>query len=378
MAPLVTVLAGPPSSGKTELLLEQYRARLAADPPGTVLWLAPTWCAAAAVRDRLLGPTLAGCFRPGIMTFANFAAAVLEASPDPIRPLAGPMKRQLVRQLLDEQDARGRLAHFRPIAHTSGLVDLVVEFLSELKRLEIWPEHFRQACDSRGIAPKDEELLEIYEAYQQALLEHQLFDAEGSFWSARHWLKQGQRRPFEDLQIVVADGFSDFTRTQHEILEILAGRVESLSIALTLEPPPCREDLFAKPLKTLAELRTGIRAWKCGTSIRLAIPKDFPAMAHLERHLFGNPREAVAAETTAGIEILAAARPIGEMEMIGADQTADCRRRREARRHRGRVPLAARLGQFGGRGLPPLGPAGGLGAGHEARPAPILGALSRF
>jgi ATP-dependent helicase/nuclease subunit B len=360
MPPRVTVFTGPPSSGKTELLLEQYRAKLAEIVPGAVLWLAPTWRASAAVRDRLLGPNLVGCFRPAIMTFANFAAAVLEASPDPIRPLSGPLKRQLVRRLLDEQNAAGRLKHFRPIVHTSGLVDLVSEFISELKRLEIWPEHFRAACEARGIAAKDEELLEIYQTYQQALREHQLFDAEGSFWSARNWLQQGQRRPFENLQFVVADGFSDFTRTQHEILQILAGRVESLAITLTLEPPPCREDLFAKPLKTLAELRKRHKALEVREGERgergdgreprnqvsafaapqfgespenranktraaassplspLPSPLLWPAMAHLERHLFGNPRRSSSAETTDGIEILAAARPIGEMEMVGA------------------------------------------------------------
>jgi ATP-dependent helicase/DNAse subunit B len=322
--PRVTVFTGRPSSGKTELLLGQYRAKLAENVPGAVLWLAPTWRAAAAVRDRLLGPNLAGCFRPAIMTFANFAAAVLEASPDPIRPLSGPMKRQLVRRLLDEQNAAGRLKHFRPIVHTSGLVDLVSEFISELKRLEIWPEHFRTACEARGIVAKDEELLEIYETYQQALREHQLFDAEGSFWSARNWLQQGQRRPFENLQFVVADGFSDFTRTQHEILEILAGRVESLAITLTLEPPPCREDLFTKPLKTLAELRkrhAGLEVREVESPSPLtphSSPLPWPAMRHLERHLFGNPRQSQEAATTEGIEILAAARPIGEMEMIGA------------------------------------------------------------
>jgi ATP-dependent helicase/DNAse subunit B len=355
----VVVLAGPPSSGKTESLLAHYRTVLTENEPGAALWLAPTWRAVSAVRDRLLDSHLTGCFQPGVMTFANFAAEVLKVSPDPIRPLTDPMKRQLVRQLIDGQNARGRLKHFRSIANTSGLVDLVVEFLSELKRLEIWPEHFRKACDARGISAKDEELLEIYESYQQSLLENQLFDAEGSFWSARHWLRQGQRRPFENLRFVVADGFSDFTRTQHEILEILADRVQSLSITLTLEPPPCRDDLFTKPLKTLAELQKrhanlqvrlegretkgeGGRGKAEEGNCKLQIeqgdlyqrpttndqpaasspfplpPSPFAALRHLEQHLFGNPREPHDAETTAGIEILAAARPIGEMEMIGS------------------------------------------------------------
>jgi ATP-dependent helicase/DNAse subunit B len=47
-------------------------------------------------------------------------------------------------------------------------------------------------------------------------------------------------------------------------------------------------------------------------------PSPFAAIRHLERHLFGNPREPHEAESTEGIEILAAARPVGEMEMIGS------------------------------------------------------------
>ena len=60
------------------------------------------------------------------------------------------MKRDLVRQIMVEQAARGRLKHFSSIAATGGLLDLVCEFISELKRLEIWPEEFhRRLCGPR-------------------------------------------------------------------------------------------------------------------------------------------------------------------------------------------------------------------------------------
>ena len=159
------------------------------------------------------------------------------------------MKRELVRQIIGQQAAAGRLKHFASIAATSGLVDLVCEFISELKRLEIWPEDFQRACSTRGISGRDIDLFEIYEAYQQTLRKHGLFDAEGRFWSARDALQKGEgegrgarelinerrqhRLPampavvphssflIPHLQLVVIDGFADFTRTQHEIIEIL-------------------------------------------------------------------------------------------------------------------------------------------------------------
>ena len=313
MTARLTILCGPARSGKTERLLARYRQALRR-PPGSSLWLAPTWRAAAEVRDRLLDGTLPGCFTPGVMTFAKFAQAVLHAARVPVRRVSRLMKRELVRQIIDQQSARGRLKHFQSIAKTSGLTDLICEFIGELKRLEIWPEHFHDACAARGVADKDVELFEIYDLYQHALREHGLFDAEGAFWSARDVLAKGEGRGERGERndecrmmndestagihhssfnihhsLVVADGFTDFTRTQHEILDILADRAEETFVSLPLEPQPRRADLFAKPLKTLDQL---CRRHPEAAVEELGRPTDplWPAMAHLERTLFTNPR----------------------------------------------------------------------------------------
>ncbi len=355
MSARVTILCGPARCGKTRRLLTRYREQLTRGSPGSALWLAPTWRAAAETRDRLLDGTLAGCFAPGVMTFSKFAQAVLHAAGVPVRPVTRLMKRELVRQILDRQTSAGRLKYFRSIAKTAGLADLIGEFIGELKRLEIWPEEFRRACDARGTTDKDVELLEIYDLYQQTLREHGLFDAEGAFWSAHDVLAKEEGRgekgegkqwpvasgqwpeivaggqwpvagtdksegrnpqsPIPNPQspvfnpqspipnpsplfplpsplspsLVIADGFTDFTRTQHEILVILAARAEAMFITLPLEDQRHRDDLFAKPLKTLAELRRR----HPGTVVEpLPRPDDslWPAMAHLERTLFCDPR----------------------------------------------------------------------------------------
>ena len=330
----VTILCGPARCGKTERLLVRYRDMLARRSPGAALWLAPTWRAATEVRQRLLDETLPGCFQPGVMTFGNFAETVLHAGEIRIRPMTRLMKRELVRQIILEQSSRGRLGHFQSIAKTAGLVDLVCEFISELKRLEIWPDDFRRACAVRGLDAKDVELSEIYDVYQQSLLEHGLFDAEGRFWSARDVLakeegreKNGQERGLgtsvpSRFALIVADGFTDFTRTQHEILAILAGRGEEMFITLPLDSSSRRDDLFAKPVKTLDELR---RRHAGATVEQLDRPanSDWPAMTYLERALFQNPRspQSLAPRPSPlapalNIEILAAARQVGEIELI--------------------------------------------------------------
>ena len=325
MSALVTIICGPARSGKTERLLALYRDALRRRPPESTLWLAPTWRAVAEIRDRLLDGDLTGCFTPGVTTFDKFAVEVLRKAGKPIRQVTRLMKRELLRRIIDQQASRQRLKHFLPIAKTAGLIDLICEFIGELKRLEIWPEDFQRACEQRGLTDKDAELFEFYQEYQQALREHGLFDAEGRFWSARDELRkaegEGVLSPLPSL--VVADGFTDFTRTQHEILDSLAARAEEMFISLPIEGEPRRADLFAKPLKTLDALQRR-RYNAVVEQLERPTKTGWPAMARLERMLFENPRDesrlaaAGTAANVTGIEILAAARQIGEIEMIAA------------------------------------------------------------
>ena len=336
------VIVGPAGSGKTERLLAAYRRALADGGPGCGLWLAPTHRAASEIRGRLLGPDLKACFAPNCTTFEQFAQAVLEASEEPIRPLTALMKRGLLRRLIDEGVAAGKLPYFAPIAATAGLLDQIDEFIRELKRLEIWPDEFLQACRQRGMTAKDRELWHLYNEYQLLLNRRHLFDAEGRFWSARALVRDGQRKPFERLRFVVVDGFTDFTRTQQEVLENLAGRVEWLAISLPGEPEPRRRELFAKTTRTLEELQrrhpkltveelsrcsradfqsvppaTSDRRSDSGDGLQLRPTVQWPAMSHLEREVFRNPREARPAEGMHGVEILACSGAVGEIEVIG-------------------------------------------------------------
>ena len=162
----VTVLSGPAGSGKTAKLLDCYRQALVQQPPGSALWLAPTRRAVQELRDCLLNRELTGALSPNIVTFGQFAEAILARSERPMRLLGDWSKRQLVARLLAQAMAEKRLTYFLPIADRPGLADLCTQFISELKRLEIWPEEFEKACRKRGLQQKDRELLDLYKTYQ--------------------------------------------------------------------------------------------------------------------------------------------------------------------------------------------------------------------
>ncbi len=174
MAARSTVLIGPVRNDKTLRLLAWYRLALSRGRPGEVLWLAPTGRSATVVRDRLITDCFSACFSPAVMTFERFADAVLEASPTWVHPIGELIQRQLIRRLIDRASQDGRLRHFAPIAATSGFVELVSRFIRECKRLEIWPEHFEEACKAKGETVKDAELAELYAQYQLQLIRHNL------------------------------------------------------------------------------------------------------------------------------------------------------------------------------------------------------------
>lgn len=309
----VHVLAGPARCGKTGRLLEQYRRVLAERPLASALWLSPTHRAVSEIRQALLDGELGGCFQPQCLTFDQFARRVLDASTLPTRSIGPSLVRHIVGQLIGEAQEQDELRYFGPIAATRGFLDLVVGTIQEFKRLEIWPEELAQAVGRRP-SQKDRELLLLYERYQQRLTAHHLYDAQGRFWQARALLRAGQQKPFERLRHVLVDGFTDFTRTEHEMLQMLAGRVESLTITLPMDDGQQRPDLFLKTAATLERLKSYHPQLQVDRLPRRR--GTWAAMDHLEQYLFANPHHAPAAEDGAGIEIVPAASDVQELETI--------------------------------------------------------------
>lgn len=325
MSAQITIVVGPARSGKTESLLATYRRTLAAGAGlgERSLWLAPNRRAVEHVRDRLLNDELPACFSPGIQTFDQFAEQILAYADEEIRPIDERMKRLVIERLLADAASRGKLKHFASIADTPGLVDLASNFISELKRVEIWPEHFADACRESAalgapqgkLSARDQELFALYRDYQDTLNRAKLYDLEGRFWSARHLLQSGQTEPFAKLKLVVVDGFTDFTRTQHEIIEQLAARSAEIVISLPDEAETARPDLFAKPRATLAQLTERHPQAKVRRLARRE-PAAWPAIDHVERQIFMSPRETTPIADAAGIDFIAAVGALGEMEQL--------------------------------------------------------------
>jgi ATP-dependent helicase/DNAse subunit B len=323
MAATVHLLCGPAGSGKTETLLERFRSRCRR-APGTALWLGPTRRAVDALRERLLrGPGV--CFAPHLLTFQDFADALVRANDPAARPLSDAQRRLLTDDIVADLHLRGELSHFARVAETRGFAEGVFALLAELKRNEILPTEFARAAYHRGeggrtIGAKERQCARLYAQYQRHLSRHHLYDPEGRIWYARDLLARGVCRPFEAVRCAVVDGFTDFTRTQHDILAALCRILDELWITLPDEAGDERADLFLRPRVSRARLdalKPQVEVVRAPTDLHTAGASALPAgLAHLERQLF-RPLHAVQTSADAeGISCLAAPGLVGEARRV--------------------------------------------------------------
>jgi ATP-dependent helicase/DNAse subunit B len=323
--------------------VRQYQAAVGREPGGgeRFLWLAPTAQAAAAVRRQLVGGTVAACLGPGITTFNQLAHQIVRACGVRVRRLEVGMRRELLRQVVEAALETEVLEFYADAARRPGFIDLLADHIRELKRHEIRPAALAKIRQPPAEARKYGELAALYADYQRQLSEHRLADAESVQWEARDALADKACPAFRQLRLLVADGFTDFTSTQHEILKQLAQRAEQFIVTLQadvdLDSQPAsgrrpghfsdqapsgaglaltsaRADLFAKASDTLAELRRHHMA----PEVRPFAPRAsrWPALDYLAQQLFRHPRQVAAPPDGVG-------ESLDRLEIIEAASTQD-------------------------------------------------------
>jgi ATP-dependent helicase/DNAse subunit B len=291
----VAVFAGPARSHKTQQLVALYRTaleRAASNGLERALWLAPNGRTAAAVRHDLVRAGCLACLHTGVLTFDDLTAQILIASGSRLKPLDKNLQRDLIRQLVARALEQGQLTFFADAATRSAFVGLLRDHISELKRRNITPGKYAAAATRGANGLEHRELAQLFTDYESLLLEHNLVDDETAHAAARDALAKNKCRRFEQLDLVVADGFTDFTSTQQEIFELLAQRAENLVLSLpaaAADDQSSRPDLFAKTTATLGDLKQHFPKLE----VRHLSPRPLPnpAIDHFARHVFAHPKQ---------------------------------------------------------------------------------------
>lgn len=160
--------------------------------------------------------------------FYSLNARLLKTAGTPVRRLNNLTRYSLLRLLLAQMLAADQLSHFRRIADTRGFVAIAAEFIDELKQAKVDVDEFAAAARSR----KDEELALIYRRYQEALKQSDLADVEGEGWLALAKMRDITL----DMDLLLVDGYDQFTIVQAQTLAALSEAIPSVHISLTDMP----------------------------------------------------------------------------------------------------------------------------------------------
>jgi len=251
------ILCGPAGSGKTERLVTEYVEQVRADGEDTALLLLPTRLACRHLQQRLIvEELLPGVFDAKILTFPQLADVILHANHEAVAQMTEWQRHLLMRWVVAQLREEGLLRALAPLCDYPGFIESLCGLIDELKRAAVDPPQFKAGVGGSGLHDtRSRELASIYDRYQRALRQHNVFDEAGRFWWTRDVLRQGRRRPLERVRIILLDGFEDFTTTQLQVLELLADGAERVVVTLCIEEGGRRDELFRSPLTTMARLK---------------------------------------------------------------------------------------------------------------------------
>ena len=235
-----------------------------------------------------------------------------------------PLRRSLISQIIKQMAAAGKLKAIKPLANRDGCVNTIASLIGELQRAGKTPEEFLRVVDEREaetatetqghgaatrgrkgqvVAPLrsqldfDREVALIYSAYAEALDRNGLTDADADQLRALQILCGGVdgravALPWLDqVELLVLDGFFDFTPVQGEMLRCLIPKVPNVIVNLNSETS--NEEIF-RPFQSTIEHLQSITEFKTETNAEVVVVSE--GLAPLRERLFSGNSPDISAD----------------------------------------------------------------------------------
>jgi ATP-dependent helicase/DNAse subunit B len=209
-----------------------------------------------------------------------------------------PLRKSLISQIIKQLGTAGTLKAIRPLANRDGCVNTIASLVGELQRAGKTPEEFLRVIDARADdysdmggeldqlklagqpraqADFDREVGIIYSAYVDALDRHGLTDDDADQLRALQILRgeidgQNVSLPWlEDVELLVLDGFFDFTPVQGEMLRRLIPTIPNVIVNLNGETH--NEEIF-RPFQSTIEHFQSITEFKTDINSEVVVVSE--------------------------------------------------------------------------------------------------------
>ncbi|MGI8732519.1 MAG: PD-(D/E)XK nuclease family protein [Pyrinomonadaceae bacterium] len=308
---------GPLLGNNRSRLIERGAEMVAANKADRFLYLAASHPLLELVTQGILdGVTNRGLWNElPVYLFRGFVRRLLSTAVDasgqtippslPIDQDELPLERSLVSQILIRLSATGQLKAIGPLARREGCVNTIATLIGEIERAAKSSDEISEIVAARlaDLAPTDavaadiarqidfdKEVALIYSTYADLLRRHKLTEADADQMRALAVLKgeldgeQLQLPWLANVELLVLDGFFDFTPVQGEILRQLIPRVPNVVVNLNHDE---RNPEIFRPFKDTIDHLAGIESFVTKTSTEAPAPAH-GALANLRVNLF-NP-----------------------------------------------------------------------------------------
>ena len=208
-----------------------------------------------------------------------------------------PLRRSLISQIIKQLSAAGRLIGMKTLANRDGCVNTIATLIGELQRAGKTTEDFQKVIEERESdvqvqspgsevqSPKskaqsphsqldfDRDVALIYATYAEALDRYGLTDEDAEQLRALHVLRNeievdaGGVSSLQEIDLLVLDGFFDFTPVQGEILRCLIPQIPNVIVNLNYDSE--NEEIF-RPFQSTIDHLQSIAPFETKTSSDLA------------------------------------------------------------------------------------------------------------
>jgi ATP-dependent helicase/DNAse subunit B len=276
---------GPLLNNNRALLIERCANFVANNQSDAFLYLAASYPLLESVTQQILdGQRNRGVWGElPVHLFRGFVRRILYSAVDdsghglpprvPIDQDELPLKRSLISQVLLQLLAANKLKAFAPLAGREGCVNSVSTLLGEIERAARTPvelaeilsaraRDIEKSGETRGITQLDfdREVELIYSTYNALLDQNQFTEEDLDQLRALQVLRgivddRGVRVPWlANVQLLVIDGFFDFTPVQGEILRQLMPRVPE--VIVNLNHDDANPEIFVPFGETIGQLQS--------------------------------------------------------------------------------------------------------------------------
>ncbi|MBT3877980.1 MAG: AAA family ATPase [Candidatus Scalindua sp.] len=313
------LVLGKAGSGKTHFVLQKFFHYVGEHKEDNVIFILPTHSQVEHLRDHILRTSAyKGYLDTGLVTFSGLANRILDhVGNTPQRKPLNESEKDLVLSSILKDDNTG---YFSEVSDYAGFKSAFLNFIREIKENSLDPSAFKDVLKTVQTGKKHSplnlkcnELVKLYDRYQQALKNNRFLDKEDLLAQAQSHLND---TAFSDVELLLVDGFHDYTQLELKFLTRLTSLVPNVYITLphqTSDPVPPAFRVSHKTYSRLIGL--GLKELKLDENRRTTSQM----LRHIEANVFSKTQEPVVSESdssSASLQITVAANMQDEVEQI--------------------------------------------------------------